>query len=934
MRRSAPVAFALLACSLGSAAREQPPCTLESLKIPVASAPISFTPQQEMDLGDAIAEHVQRSLNVIDDERSDYLQQIGDRILKQLAPTGLTFRFRLVDQPYWNAFAMPGGRIYVTRKLVAFARSEDELAGVVAHEIGHVVARHTVADLSATFRKDLGITTFGDRQDIFEKYRQLVERGTSSRTSARHEQQQQYEADLAAIVAGVRAGYSPTAYIEIWDRYTEIEGKTGNFFSDLFGATRPESRRLREMLRTMAAVPAECAVRRDASAAFSAWQASVVENRRTATLASTHEPLRETVLTPALRGDLTNLKFSPDGRWALAQDDSSLYALSLNPLAVQFRADIDDSRPAQFTADSAMVLVHTRALRVEWWDLARRARARAFELVGRQPCIDTALSPDGRLLGCIDRRFGILLLDVETGETLFKKERAYSIDYRKLRAIAAESDLDEFRVDLDVFQLAFSPDGRFFIVGNATGEVIVDVAARAEAKLPGAIRRAFRQRFTFLGPDRVVSVDAAVAEKSAIVHYPSGEPIGRVTLGGKISAATKGDFVMIRPLLQWPLGLVDLTANKVVVASKSAAFDAFERQHLSERPNGEVGLYELGAHHPVGVATLPKASFGRLSVFDVSSDLRWLAVSGRDRGAVWNLETGQRASHVRAFSGAYLSEDGGLYADFPKRTDFKDNKPVESARKLVRLDIATNTTRDITMLADGGLRQSGPYITVLTPASKDQPDQDVTLEIRDARTNTPRWSRHFPTDLPVGIFVDRTADRVALEWSVSSPPARQAVKDDPRLRTLRESMGVKGGDAFVEVFDAPTGTLRGRMLISTGKDESKIRNITSAGDSIVVTDRHNQVIVYSLATSARRGSVFGSAAVPSESAGLLCVQNESDAVDLYDLQTLAHRARIRLSAGVRLMRFNADGSRLLLLSADQVARVFDTGPLRKFTTAR
>lgn len=132
---------------------------------------------------------------------------------------------------------MPGGRIYVTRKLVAFARSEDELGGVLAHEIGHVAARHTAADLSDAFRKALGVTAFGDRLDILDKYRQLVERGTAGSTSRKHEQHQQYEADVVAIVAATRAGYSPTAYVELWDRYTETEGRTGNFFSDLFGAT-------------------------------------------------------------------------------------------------------------------------------------------------------------------------------------------------------------------------------------------------------------------------------------------------------------------------------------------------------------------------------------------------------------------------------------------------------------------------------------------------------------------------------------------------------------------------------------------------------------------------------------------------------------------------------------------------------------------------
>ena len=70
---------------------------------------------------------------------------------------------------------MPGGRIYITRKLIAFARNEDELAGVLAHELGHLAARQTAADMTRAFKKVLGVTEVKDRRDIFEKYNQLVE---------------------------------------------------------------------------------------------------------------------------------------------------------------------------------------------------------------------------------------------------------------------------------------------------------------------------------------------------------------------------------------------------------------------------------------------------------------------------------------------------------------------------------------------------------------------------------------------------------------------------------------------------------------------------------------------------------------------------------------------------------------------------------------
>jgi predicted Zn-dependent protease len=111
-----------------------------------------FTEQQEVDLGDAAAEHIQGDFQVIDADINDYLRQVGERIVKHIPPTHFRFQFFLVDLPDVNAFALPGGRVYVTRKLVAFVRNEDELAGVLGHEIGHIISHHTAIDMTRTFQ--------------------------------------------------------------------------------------------------------------------------------------------------------------------------------------------------------------------------------------------------------------------------------------------------------------------------------------------------------------------------------------------------------------------------------------------------------------------------------------------------------------------------------------------------------------------------------------------------------------------------------------------------------------------------------------------------------------------------------------------------------------------------------------------------------------
>ena len=228
---------------------QQQPC-----KPPVAlSAPTEpniFSDEQEIYLGDAVAEHIQRNYKVIEDpEITTYLKNIGERLTKNLPLNKLRFQFFLVDLPDANAFVIPGGRIYVSRKLIAAALNEDELAGIIAHELGHLVAHESAIDLTRTFKELLGVTSLTDRRDVFAKYNQLIE-NLNRKPDAfkpRDREKGQLFADQVGLYALVAAGYDAGAMVSFWDRLADTQGKKGNWLSDLFGNTRPEQRRLREM---------------------------------------------------------------------------------------------------------------------------------------------------------------------------------------------------------------------------------------------------------------------------------------------------------------------------------------------------------------------------------------------------------------------------------------------------------------------------------------------------------------------------------------------------------------------------------------------------------------------------------------------------------------------------------------------------------------
>ncbi len=101
---------------------------------------------KSVELPDDIAEEHQKLVNNIgiydDPELDAYVRQVGERLLRDSGITSPTFSFTLLDSPDINAFALPGGLIYMNRGLLAYLDTEAELAGVLAHEIGHITERH------------------------------------------------------------------------------------------------------------------------------------------------------------------------------------------------------------------------------------------------------------------------------------------------------------------------------------------------------------------------------------------------------------------------------------------------------------------------------------------------------------------------------------------------------------------------------------------------------------------------------------------------------------------------------------------------------------------------------------------------------------------------------------------------------------------------
>ena len=518
----------LLVCPVILGQQPQNPCAPPVLRAIPRERNI-FTEAQENDLGDAVAEHLERTFRVVDDaELTAYLAGIGARITAELPPTTLNIRFAIVDIPDANAFTLPGGRIYVSRKLIALTETEDELAGVIAHEAGHVLARHAAIEMSRILRELLAVTEVTDRKDIFDKYNRFVEnaaRKPKAVQARERESDDQAGADQIGLYALAKAGYNPAAFATFFDRLAATKGDTGNFFSDLFGTTNPEARRLREMLRTTAALPASCIANShptDAAAkqGFQTWRSNVIAYTGTGTHESLHGVRARVALEPPLRGEITSLRFSPDGRYLLAQDDSGIAVLARDPLAPIFRIEAVGAEDAHFTPDSSSVVFCTTSGRVEAWDVATRKLLSAHEIFVRAGALQALLSPDARTLAVLDSDLSLILFDVATGTQVFTKEHFYipnPIEILTVQLLNLGEEDDDF--DFDWINMDFSPDGKYFAAGarsattNFGGGIVsevkalaVDLGTRQTVGLKGPVKKMLSGGFAFVSPARIVGV--------------------------------------------------------------------------------------------------------------------------------------------------------------------------------------------------------------------------------------------------------------------------------------------------------------------------------------------------------------------------------------------------------------------------------------------
>lgn len=223
----------------------------DDIKLPDMGSPADaiLNNTEEAQIGRMIMRDIRSSGQVVEDPLiTEYLNDIGSRIAAQTNDGDHSFTFFAVDDPRINAFALPGGYIGVHTGLLEASRNEDELAGVIAHEVAHVTQRHIARAIHANSRQSLLTTAMmlgaivmaaaGGSSDAVAGA-MAVAQGAAAQQQINFTRTNEYEADRVGISALADAGFDPYGMASFFDVMSRQQTSSPEMRAPEFMRTHP-----------------------------------------------------------------------------------------------------------------------------------------------------------------------------------------------------------------------------------------------------------------------------------------------------------------------------------------------------------------------------------------------------------------------------------------------------------------------------------------------------------------------------------------------------------------------------------------------------------------------------------------------------------------------------------------------------------------------
>jgi len=233
---------------------------------------------QEKQIGQDAAAQVERGAPMISEPQvSEYVTRLGSALASKSDDRNRDWHFRIVDAEVVNAFALPGGFVYVNRGLIEHAGSTSELAGVLGHEIAHVLLRHSAQQIEKEQKTNLGLSVVCGLTNICSSNAARVAINVGGAALfARFSRHDELQADSAAVSVLARAGYNPQGIVSMFAKLLETREQRPDLVAGWFASHPLEEDRIAAVTRVIRSTPGADSrnlVRDDA--AFHEFQARV-----------------------------------------------------------------------------------------------------------------------------------------------------------------------------------------------------------------------------------------------------------------------------------------------------------------------------------------------------------------------------------------------------------------------------------------------------------------------------------------------------------------------------------------------------------------------------------------------------------------------------------------------------------------------------------
>lgn len=218
---------------------------------------ILISDQQESSLGKSVSEEVLKTEKPLKDSLwQTYLTEVGEKIVKVSDRSNLSFHFTVLDNDQINAFATPGGYLFFYTGILRMMESEDELAAVMAHEVSHVVGRHSVKTIQTYYGGAIALSLLlGENMDKEVGQITSLVFGLALQGYGR---KNEHEADEFGLHYMTKAGYNPNGAVTMFEKLASFSGEKKRGFFESLTASHPETQeRISRMKTQIAALPSE-----------------------------------------------------------------------------------------------------------------------------------------------------------------------------------------------------------------------------------------------------------------------------------------------------------------------------------------------------------------------------------------------------------------------------------------------------------------------------------------------------------------------------------------------------------------------------------------------------------------------------------------------------------------------------------------------------